>query len=286
MTTYPRRSLLYAPANDPSTVRKALASDADGVTIDLEDTISEAELPSARDSIAAVCDEDAAATELAVRINDLTSDHWRRDLEAAVAADVDTVRLPKVQSGRQVRTAVETARAIDGKTPSFILTLETPAGILADSDVAAAGAEFPEVSGISPGVADYARSTGAEPTADLRRFLDHRIVAVAAVGSLTPIAPVYTDIDDLEGLRTQAERSGRVGYVGQSAIHPDQIPVINDVFTPSADRVDRARRIVERFDAADSNSVTVDGTFVDTAVADRHRRLLERHRTIASVADE
>jgi len=283
---YPRRSFLYAPANDPSIMRKALASDADGVTLDLEDTVPDAEIESARESIIeAIATTETAGTEVAVRINDLTTSDWLQDLETAVTAGADTVRLPMIESARQVHTAVETARQFDGETPAVILTLETPTGILNSRDIVQNCTDLLEVSGISTGIGDYAQAVSAEPNAEVRRFLDHQIVAVAAVGSVTPIASVYTDVGDLDGLRELAERSREIGYVGQSAIHPDQVPVINEVYTPSADRVDRARRVVGRFDDDESDSITVDGEFVDTPIADRYRRVLERHRTITD-ADE
>jgi citrate lyase subunit beta/citryl-CoA lyase len=281
MTSHPRRSFLYTPANEPSKMRNALQSMADGVTFDLEDTVPNDDVPSARDAISDVLvDEDTAGTEIAVRINDLTTDYWLEDLKTAVAVGADTVRLPMVESARQVHTAVTAARTFDGRTPAMILTLETPAGILSGREIVENCAELEEVSGISTGIGDYAQAVGAEPSHEIRRFLDHKIIAIAAICDLSPIASVYTDIGDLDGLRKLAVDSRDIGYIGQSAIHPDQISVINDVYTPSLERVEQARRVVEAFDNTASDSITVDGEFVDTPIADRYRRLLERYRAI------
>jgi citrate lyase subunit beta/citryl-CoA lyase len=281
MAEYPRRSFLYTPANEPSKMRNALDSTADGVTFDLEDTVPDGDIPFAREMISDVLGSvRAAGTEIAVRINDLTTDYWLQDLETAVTVGADTVRLPMVESARQVHTVIKAARTFDGRTPSIILTLETPAGILSGREIIENCAELEEISGISTGIGDYAQAVGAEPSPDVRRFLDHKIIAIAALNDLSPIASVYTDIGDLDGLRKLAEGSRDIGYIGQSAIHPEQVPVINDVYTPSMERVEQARRVIEAFDSTESDSITVEGEFIDTPIVNRYRRLLNRYRAI------
>jgi citrate lyase subunit beta/citryl-CoA lyase len=137
------------------------------------------------------------------------------------------------------------------------------------------------VTALSFGIGDYARATGGVPTSErIREFLSHRVVACAAIGGLQPISSVYPDVGDETGLRRVAERAREVGFVGQSVIHPAQVAVVNETFTPSEETVARVRTLVAAYDDAERGALVHDGVFLDEALVERYRRLLARAETL------
>jgi citrate lyase subunit beta/citryl-CoA lyase len=279
-----RRSFLYTPGDSPGMVVKAADAGADAVTVDLEDAVRPEDKPQAREHLRSVRETaDFGETELAVRVNGFRTDHWAADLDAAVDAGVDTVTLPMVETPRAVEETVAALEELTDDPPELVLLLESPAGVFAGREVAEAAARFPEVTGLSFGVGDYARATGGEPTsARVREFLSHRVVGFAALGRLQPISSVYPDPTDLDALREIATRAAEVGFVGQSVIHPRQVPVVNEVFTPDPETVATARAHVEAYDASDRGAFVHEGTFLDEALVERYRRLVARADAIAA----
>lgn len=261
---------------------KALDSEADAVIFDLEDAVPNDALTDARANLATVL-EDAPddRTERCVRINGLQTRNWDADIEAAVAAGVDTIVLPMVERTDQIEQAVDTATTADGPLPEFIVTVETPRGLFAADELATHGGDIDSVTGFSYGIGDYSRAVGTTGTPDqLHDYVQTVIVSAAAVGGLDPLSTVYQDFTDHEGLRENAARARNIGYIGQKAIHPNQLPVINDMYTPTTDEVEEAGRFVETFDAADRDSLVVDGVFLDTAIVEQYRTLLSRHEEV------
>lgn len=282
MSSRLRRSFLYTPADRPDLMAKAPQTDADAVVFDLEDAVRPDAKADARENLRTVVpDLDARDTEVCVRINGPASDRWRDDLAAAIDAGVDTVSLPMVESPTQVRSAVETATHLTADSPEFVVLLETPEGVFAGRDIAEVCADLPSVTALTFGVGDYARSVGGVPTEErIREFLNHRIVGYAAIGNLQAISSVYPDVGDVDALRRTAERARDVGFVGQSVVHPDQVPVVNEVFTPSAAAADEARRLLDGFEAAGTGAAVVDGVFLDEALLDRYRTIVRRFESI------
>lgn len=281
-----RRSFLYVPADDQRKLEKAPTTDADAVVYDLQDAVAEGRKATARENlVATVPDLDVGRTERCVRINPVGSDHWLADLRAALEADADTVSIPLVEEPWQVRTVVATARRLaeerDRPVPEFILILETPTGVFGGREITAACRTLDPVTALTFGIGDYARLTGGDPTADrVREFLAHRIVGYATLGGLQPISSVYPAVDDDERLRAIAREAAEIGFIGQSVIHPDQVATVNEAFTPTEAEVDRAREIVAGFEAAGESATTVDGVFVDDALARRYSQVIARAETL------
>lgn len=290
-----RRSALFTPADDPEMMRKAATFDADGLIFDLEDAVPPAKKQVARENLREVVQEtDFGDTEVATRIDGLDTEWWLADLSAATEAGVDAITVPKVESATEVATLLRTAEQVVGGSapfggdeqvasdvPQFRLTLESPEGVFHGADIATYCRDEPAVTGLSFGIADYCRAIGApEVSTRVREFLDHLVRGYATIGNLDAFEPVYLDIEDTEGLRETAERARDLGYDGMTAIHPEQIAVINDVFTPSEERVEEARNLVREFDASDRDSLLVDGVFLDTATVDRYRDLIDRYEAI------
>lgn len=286
MTDRLRRSFLYTPADDPEMMEKAAGTAADAVIFDLEDAVPDDAVPQARENVAEVT---ASASlddvERCVRINGYRTDMWLDDLLTAVEHDVETVILPMIETPAELETFVAVARQADGTTPEFVATVETPRGLSEVEEIADRGGEFPEVTGLSFGFGDYTNAIGATGRpARVREHVSLRTVGAAATAGLDPLGTVYQDFRDAEGHREAAERAREIGYVGKMAIHPAQIEVLNDVFTPTDEEVERARRFVEAFEDSPKDSLVVDGVFLDTAIVEQYETVLTRHEEITGVS--
>ena len=276
----PRRSALYTPADDERLLEKAVETAADAFIFDLEDAVPEDARDVARENLQRVVPTIDTDREVAVRVNGPATDCFDADVTAAVEAGVDAVVVPMVETAADVETAGKalTDRS-DGRSsdpPLLRLTIETPTGV-GNGDAIAAACRAADVASLSFGFADYCKALGTVGTPDaVRQRLELKTAEIAAMAEATPFASVHLDVDDEDGLRRVAQRARDLGFAGMTAIHPDQLSVITEVFTPDEEAVAEARRLVEAFDAAERDSLQVDGVFLDTATVDRYRRLLER----------
>lgn len=274
----PRRSALFTPADNIEMLRKAVDTDADAFIFDLEDAVSPAKKGEARENLQTVVPDLGEAREVAVRINPPGTEAFVHDLDAVFAAGADSVLLPMVESARDVRETWERLSTLagDNDPPRLRITIETPTGMHAGPDIAAACRDT-GVDSLAFGFADYCKAIGSPGTPDrVRKRLELLTVEYAAMAGVDPVSSVHLDIDDEAGLRTVAERARELGFVGMTAIHPAQLSVINEAFTPPPEEVAQARRLVEAFDSTDKDSLRVEGVFLDTATVDRYRRLLDR----------
>lgn len=284
MTDRLRRSFLYTPADDPKMMRKAAALDAaDAVIFDLEDSIPDAAVPEGRQNVEQVVEDTSfGGTEICVRINGLRTEYWEEDLHAAVEAGVDTVVLPMVETADDLDDVVASTESANGQSPEFIATVETPRGVFDADTIADRAGKIDAVSGFSYGLGDYTNAIGATGSpAKIHDFLMETVVSAAAMGGLDPLATVYQEFRDTEGLRRQARKARELGFVGQKAIHPAQLEVINDMYTPTHEEVERARRLVEAFEASERDSIVEDGIFLDTAIVEQYRTVLARHAEVS-----
>jgi citrate lyase subunit beta / citryl-CoA lyase len=282
------RSTLYVPGDQPEKMSKALNSGADALILDLEDAVA----PSAKDAArSAVCAFLVAHSHVVpvlwVRINQ--GELGRIDAAAIVAsggANLAGLYVPKVDALTEldaldavVQVAERDAGLEPGSIP-FCALIETATGVLR----AAALAEHRRVNRVAIGEADLSSELGVElSSGDERELLFARsmlVLAASAAGINPPIGPVSTNFRDLDAYRASTVALKKLGFVGRSAIHPAQVPVINEVFTPSETEVAKALRLVELFDAAVANGrgVFVDdaGKMVDEAVVRAARRTLLR----------
>jgi len=286
------RSYLFAPGNDEALLAKVFAAGADAVVLDLEDAVPPAEKPRARELVRqALAGRAPGARPVAlVRINGVETPHWREDVNAVVGPALAGVRVPKAESAGQLRqvdealTGAEQDRGLPGASIAVACTIETAAGVLAARELAGS----PRVRHLTFGAADFAADVGAEPGADERETLyarSHLVAASRAAGIDPPVASVFTRLDDEDGLRASTEAAKRLGFFGRSLIHPKQIAVIHEVFTPRPEEVRRAEELVRALEAAAAAGsgavVTKDGQFVDAAVVRRARALLDLARSLA-----
>ena len=265
----PNRCQLFGPGSRPALFAKMAASAADGVNLDLEDSVPPADKPQARANIiAAISGVDWGRKTLSVRINALDTPYWYRDvvdlLEQA-GPRLDLLMIPKVGCAADVYavdalvTAVERAMGRD-RPVGFEVIIESAAGISHVDEIAAAS---PRLQAMSLGAADFAASMGMQTTgiggtqedyymlhagarhwADPWHWAQAAIVAACRTHGVLPVDGPFGDFSDDEGFAAQARRSATLGMVGKWAIHPKQVALCNAVFTPSAAAVAEARAIL------------------------------------------
>jgi citrate lyase subunit beta/citryl-CoA lyase len=272
------RSVLFVPGVRPDRFAAAVGSGADAVVFDLEDSVEASRKAEARQHIAETLPRLGAAgiVERLVRINAASSEWFFDDLAFVRSlAGIDGVVVPKVELPEQIAGV---ASSVGG--PHVVPLIETARGILHAPAIAAA------VGGVRVilfGAEDLTAEIGVPRTVDGDELVYPRsqvVLAATSVGA-DAVDAVFIDLASPELLRKDAMRARAMGFRGKMAIHPDQIPTINDVFTASPEEVERARRIVEAFDAATRRGegvVRVDDKMVDAPVATRARRVLATAR--------
>ena len=286
------RSLLFTPANGGRKVEKAFASAADGVILDLEDAVAVSAKPAARqDAVQALAGERPRAAY--VRVNALSTPFCFDDLLAIVPAAPDAIVLPKVESASDVRTAdwllsqLETRHGLPPGRIGLVPILETALGVAAAAEIARAS---PRLHRLMFGAVDLALDMDLDLDDDQGAIAQARFaIALASrcAGLPGPIDTAFVDIQAIDRLRASARRARAMGYTGKTCIHPAQIEAVNEVFSPTAHELDRARRIVEAFDAAEragSAAVSVDGAMIDYPVVLKARRTLLSQAALAGGA--
>ncbi|MCM3516620.1 CoA ester lyase [Nocardioides sp. P86] len=282
-----RRTQLFLPANRAERATRAATSGADAVVLDLEDSVPPGERPAARAGLGAAVAalrEARPGLHVVVRVN--AGADLGTDLAAAVGAEADAVLVPKVEAASDVEEVdrlldrAEAARGTTGRRTEVQLLVESPRGLLSVAQVAAAGAR---TVALALGTEDLSAELEVDPTDpdfDLRwahglLLCAARAHGLAAYGLLGSLAVVH----DLTALARDARRSRAFGYLGALCIHPAQVPVLHEAFSPTAQEVDHARRVVAALaegERAGTTAVQLDGRMVDTPVALRARRLLAR----------
>jgi len=271
----PIRSLLFVPGTRQDRFDKAMRSGADAVALDLEDGVEASQKDRARALVADYLSRpNPTAVLRLVRFNSLDTDLGAADV--ACFRDVegfDGLLLPKVETPGILETA---ARALGARRVPLLALLESPRAILRAAEIAAADAP---VAALLFGAEDLTAQLGVARTIDGEELVVARgqvVLAAAAVGA-EPIDAVFTNLDDLDALRRDCQRARRVGFRGKMAIHPKQVPVINEVLTPSSAEIDQARRVVAAFEraaAAGEGVVRMGDQMVELPIVERARRTL------------
>jgi citrate lyase subunit beta/citryl-CoA lyase len=256
------RSYLFAPAHNAKLLRKVFDAGADAVMLDLEDAVP----PDAKATARTRASEVLREREAWVRVNAVRTAECAADLDA-VAVLAAGIRIPKVESAEDVAWVADRAPGVP-----LICAIESARGILAAAEIAAA----PGVRHLSMGGVDLRRDLDAGAGEQAMLYArSHIVVASRAAGLAPPIDSVHPHVADEAGLRAQAEHARALGFFGKSAIHPRQLPVLHDVFTPAEEEVAWARAVIDAFTAAGGEPLRLDsGEFVDVPVADRARRVL------------
>jgi citrate lyase subunit beta/citryl-CoA lyase len=285
------RSLLFVPADGGSKLDKAMASGADGVIVDLEDSIAAESKESAR-KLALDFLKSAQSRkdrpQLLVRINGLDTGMTDADLDAVVPGKPDAVLLPKAEGGATVihldaKLTVREALAglPEGEIKILAQTVESPAGLFSAGSYRNCSARL---IGMTWGPEDLSAELGAEVNREIDGTLTepYRIARAmclfgAAAAKVSAIETIYVNFRDTDVLRKDTELARRDGFTGRLAIHPAQVPVINEVFTPSTAQIEKAKAIVAAFEAKPgAGTVGMDGKMYDRPHLARAQALLQR----------
>jgi citrate lyase subunit beta / citryl-CoA lyase len=275
------RSLLFVPGDRPDSFAKALASGADALILDLEDSVVPEAKARAREAIAAFLAGKHPA-RIFVRVNPIDSDWIAAD--AAVAAKADGVVLPKAEGAASV--AALAALLGDAPPPILPIATETPRAVFALGDYAAVA---DRLAGLTWGAEDLPAAIGAATSrhedgsyTDPYRIVRALTLFGAHAAGVAAIETVYPAIADLEGLARYAAAGARDGFTGMMAIHPAQVAAINAAFTPSAEAIDQARRIVAAFaQNPGAGALQLDGRMIDAPHLKQARALLARASALA-----
>ena len=305
----PNRCQLFGPGSRPALFEKMAASAADVINLDLEDSVAPDDKPAARANIIqAIGDVNWGAKYLSVRINGLDSPWWYRDVVDLLeqAGDrLDQIMIPKVGCAADIYAVdalVTSIEAAKGRTKpiSFEVIIESAAGIAHVEEIAAAS---PRLQAMSLGAADFAASMGMQTTgiggtqenyymihdgqkhwSDPWHWAQAAIVAACRTHGLLPVDGPFGDFSDDDGFIAQARRSATLGMVGKWAIHPKQIALANDVFTPSPEAVAEAREILAAMETAKANgegATVYKGRLVDIASIKQAEVIVRQSEMIA-----
>ena len=285
------RSLLFVPGDSPKKLQKGLASGADALILDLEDSVALDAKPQARELTRNFLKETGALVRrprLIVRVNALSTGLTEADLDAIMPGAPDAIMLPKAEGGPDLthlaaQIAVREAECdlADGATRIIAIATETGKGIFALGSYAGASHRL---EALTWGAEDLSADLGAETNrledgsyADPYRMARSLTLFAAAAAQVDAIDSVFTAFRDSEGLRAECLAGRRDGFTGKMAIHPAQVAVINEVFSPSPEALARAEAIIALFDANPGLGVIgLDGEMLDRPHLMRARRLKAR----------
>jgi len=272
----PLTALLFTPGSRLDRLPKAAASGADGVIVDLEDSVAVADKDQVRAQVIAYFRQHgriAADRPLAsaIRINNLRGAAGRGDLDALNGAGLrpDFVMLPKVESAAEVLLA---ARKLP-ESVRLICLIETVLGLRFVQEIAGAS---PRVAALAFGGLDLSAETGGEPGWDALLWPRTALVHACAAAGLLALDQPYIDFANAAGLEEECARTRPLGFTGKLAIHPAQVGVIRRAYQPTGEQVARARKIVAAHDAAGGNVATVDGQMIDVPLYRSAQRVLQR----------
>ncbi|SEF30116.1 CoA ester lyase [Variovorax sp. NFACC27] len=286
------RSKLFVPGTRPELFAKALAGEADAISLDLEDAVSEPRKDEARETVRRFLESGEAASSrktLIVRVNAMDTPHFERDVAAVARTGVHLINLPKPQSPAHVRAAAEAIeraeRANGVQAPiGLLLNIETPNALRTAAELALA---HPRVAGLQLGLGDLFEPLGIarrEPSAIRQAMFAVRIAAGEA--GLYAYDSAFANIRDAEGFRAEAMLARDLGFLGKTCIHPSQIAIANEVFRPTDEEIAHACKVVEAARDADARGVgayVVDGKMIDIPFVIRARAIVESARSLGLI---
>jgi citrate lyase subunit beta/citryl-CoA lyase len=284
------RSFLFAPGNHQRRVEKALSLDADAVILDLEDACPIAEKKATRAVVVAACQRPRKGLGY-VRVNATTTEFGYGDIVAVAQKGVTGIILPKVETADEIRAVewvianLETERGLPAGAFDVIPIIETGKGMANIRAITAAGTR---VNRIAFGAGDFTLDMNIEWSRAETELLPYRsecVLASRAADIEAPLDTVWVDLKDAEGFKASTRHIKGLGFQGKMCIHPDQVPVANEILSPSAADIAWSRKVVQAFEAAEktgSASIQLEGKFIDYPIVYRARRMLETMQRIAA----
>lgn len=284
------RSLLYVPTVQPRFIEKAAERGADAIILDLEDSVPLPEKPRGRAALPDAIKQVARnGADVVVRCNRPIRE-LVKDLDAAIVPGVRAVALPKLDSAEHVRLIAEMMEELEAERGlpigaiGIMAMVETAAAFFRMDEIAAAHAR---VITLGLGSEDFTLSVDMAPEAEGLFYPKQQSVIAARAAGILPLGFVgsIADISDLDAFRKTIQRSRRLGFACASCVHPRQIPILNEEFSPAPTDVDYARRMLQCWDATLAKglgAVNFEGKMIDIPIVERARNLLARHEAIVA----
>jgi len=290
----PIRSALFVPGNRPDRVDKAMNTMADAVIIDLEDAVpfsqKEETRAKVREKVLQYQDK-----KTVVRLNGLDTKFFADDVKEVVVPGLQCLMVPKIEDSDHIRQihgvllAEEKKKGMDPGTVSIIPLIESGAGIQNVFQILSEPTDPHRLFTIAFGAADYTLDMGIEMTKSAKE-LDYpraRIAVACRAADVEPPldTPFMIDLKDLEGLKADAARARGLGFQGKLCIHPNQIAPCHQVFSPKPEEIQYAQRVVRAFEDAEAEgraAIQLEGKFIDYAIVERSRRVLQLAAAIES----
>lgn len=282
------RSLLYVPVNVERFVKGAHTRGADCIQLDLEDSVPASEKSSARDLVPeAARSVRKGGADVVVRINRPLS-LAVRDIEASIGPDVNGLAITKVDSADHLRLLDElvgereVAIGLPAGHTRFIAMIETPSAFFQMAEIARASRR---IAGMSLGGEDFALACGMDPTQETLLAPKQQMIFAARSAGIMPLGFIdsVASFGDWPAFRTMVRRSRQFGFMGASCIHPGQVPIVNEEYSPAPAEVAFATRVIEasaKADAVGRGSFAMDGKMIDVPIVQRARQLLRRYDAI------
>jgi citrate lyase subunit beta/citryl-CoA lyase len=286
-----RRTVLYAAGNNPGLLQNAAIYGADSVIFDVEDSVAVSEKDSARELVYHALKKLTFPCEIGVRINHISTPWGYDDLEYLLPAQPDYIRLPKGESGDEIKdidtiiTKVEAQQGFEPGSIKLMVSIESPKGLRNAYEIASAS---PRMIAIAIGGEDFAASLKTEKTrgniftGGRELFVARSMIVFAArEAGIQAIDSVFSDLRDEETLINEVTMVKELGFDGKSCINPRQIDIIHQVFTPSAQEIDYAHRVLAVFEEAAANNsgvIALDGKMIDMPMVIRAERVLANSR--------
>jgi len=247
---------LFVPANKLDWIKKAERSEADGLIIDLEDSVPAEEKNKTRDSLVEYLSSEEISKPFFIRTNPLTSQEGKKDSSSFNVGIKNFLGLmiPKIENLDELTDVPDTLQ--------IILLIETP---LAIENLAFLASDI-RVNGIALGGADLSAELGSDMSWDSLLYSRSRILAYASINEIFSIDSPFMQIDDLEGLEDESRRAKSMGFTSKFAIHPNQIEIIRRSFLPTNQEIEEAKEVIKAFANSDGGAIAVNGKMVDEPV--------------------
>jgi citrate lyase subunit beta/citryl-CoA lyase len=272
-------SFLFTPGSDLRKIQKAFELNANSIILDLEDSVAPSQKEIARENVSNSLKIDRAKKRVGVRINGIETKYWVLDIKETIKEGPDFYMIPKVNNSNDVYAvervieSFEQLYELKDKT-DLIVTIENAIGFSNIYEIVKASER---IKAISFGRADFCSDVGCESDNQILFYPRLLTSIAAAIVNISAIDTVYLNFRDLEGLEREAREAKAMGYLGKAAIHPNQVDVINKVFTPSEKEIEWAKKVYTAYEDAIKRglgAISVDNQMIDEAVVKKARRVL------------
>lgn len=279
-----RRTMLFVPGGNEKIAAKAMEMKVDSLILDLEDAVRIEKKAEAREHVASILRvKQFGRKEKVVRVNSIGTEFWEEDLEKIVPCLPDTILFPKVERPDDIKQFESYIGRFEGKWNlpqgkiGMMALIESPLGVLNALSIALAS---PRMNGLHFGAADFTRETGGRitPSRIELHYPMMQILLAARAARINAIDTPYFDINDPEGLKRHALQARDMGYDGKAIIHPGQIDIVNQSFTPTPEEVEFAKKVIAAFEKAKAEgrgAIQVDGKLIEILHVEMAHRVLE-----------